>query len=368
MLPEEEKEVRGLFSRSLGIIDRVVFNLSFSEALKSSRENRGTTLVAEYDGKIVGSFSLRIQLISKKKVGFIDAIVVDRTLRGKNISKSLLDRALIYFKGQRCDTVYATADRYNSPSWNLFNHRGFFVYEFWEQLRDYGLNFIRLWNSEFYIVGFGTFFLKKDCGEEKLSKNIERGQVSHFLASWLIMAFIWCTLVIRNNWPLILVPSVIFIVFSSIFAHEFSHAFVAKLYGLSTTFRAWDSGLTFGLLMAILGTFFPAYGSTYIKQTDWRYNFRIRQMGLIYAVGPIISLILAALFLLFSMSSIDKLLASTIRVGYSINIAFTIFNLLPIKSAGGFAWDGRKVYDWSKIIWLLLVIGTASMILFNAFT
>jgi hypothetical protein len=67
MLPDEEKEVRGLFSRSLGIIDRVVFNLSFSEALKSSRENRGTTLVAEYDGKIVGSFSLRIQLISKKK-------------------------------------------------------------------------------------------------------------------------------------------------------------------------------------------------------------------------------------------------------------------------------------------------------------
>ncbi len=149
MQPKEKGDIEKLFARSLGIIDRIFFQLSFESVQKSAKKRGGGTLIAEYGGKIVGTVSMRTKIIKGIKIGYIDALVTDKELRGKGIGRSLVDGTISWLEEHECDVLYATADRYNSPSWNIFIHRGFHLYELPQQLRDYGLNFLRLcfWNS-----------------------------------------------------------------------------------------------------------------------------------------------------------------------------------------------------------------------------
>ena len=114
MQPNEKGDVEKLFARSLGVTDRIIFQLSFEGAQKSARKQSGGTLTAEYDSKIVGAVSMRIQTVTKKRTGYIDALVTDKELRGRAIGKSLVDGAISWLEEHGCEVIYATAARYNS--------------------------------------------------------------------------------------------------------------------------------------------------------------------------------------------------------------------------------------------------------------
>lgn len=357
MLPVEERSIRELFEKNLGVIDQLFFHLSFRNALKSARKQQGTTLVATYDGKIVGSVSLRILIYAKKRIGLIDAIVTDKLLRGRGIGKSLLEKALSWLRRRGCEYIYATADRFNSPSWNMFIHNGFAPYGLQGLFRDLGFSFFRLWLDEFYIVGGGTFFLK--AGEGLRQPKVGEGW--DFLAAWLGFAFIlWVAFRQGASWG---IPIALGVAGLTLFAHEFAHKIAASRFGLKTTFKAWDSGIIFSLLLSILGAVYPVYGSTYIKQIDWRYDPEQKGTGLIYAAGPFMSLMLATFCWVSLLYFNNELLRTTMRMGYVANYVLVFFNLIPLQAAGGFAWDGRKIFKWSKIVWSLLVMAVAILML-----
>ena len=358
ILPDEERAVREFLESNLNRIDGLFFGLGFSDALKSARKQLGTSLVAVSEGRVVGSFSLRIVVYRGKRIGLIDAIATDRNLRGRGIGKTLMDHALAWFEKKNCEIVCATVDRFNSPSWNLFIHSGFSPYALIRQLRDLGLNFIRLWVTEFYILGGGTFFLKKTGCRAPPLKGAGEGW--HFLAAWFGFAFMLCVNAFRQGAPLI-VPFALGVAGLSIFAHEFGHRLAARRLGLATTFRVWDSGLLFGSFLTILGALYPSYGSTYVKQVDWRYDPKRKETGLIYAAGPAVSLTLAAL-LWVSLPHLPSELAAFGRLGFVANYVMVLFNLIPIRAAGGFAWDGGKIYSWNKTAWALLLVVLALLI------
>ncbi len=362
MLPGEKAEVEGLFSRSLGLVDRIFFLLSFEDALKSAQKQRGGSLVAVHGGRIVGSVSMRFQPIGGKWTGFIDALVTDRELRGRGIGRSLVDGAISWLEERKCEVIYATADRYNSPSWNMFIHRGFSVYEFPQQLRDYGLSFLRLWLGEFHFIGYGTFFLRR--GREG-DKPREKGEAWHFLAAWLGLSLVLWMQALRTGQPLALLPLLFAVAGLSLLAHELSQKLVGRRLGLETTFKAWVSGLLLSSLLATVGSFFPAYGSTYVKQLDWRYEPKKKESGIFFAAGPFVSLALA--FTLWALSSFTTsgLLSAMGRAGYVMNLVNVILNLIPVQAAGGFVWDGKKILTWNKTIWLILFAGTAALVIIN---
>ena len=363
ILLDEEREVRLLYKRSLGLIDRIAFSLAFRATLKSARRQNGSCLVALHEGRFVGSFSLKIISIAGQSIGFIDAIVIDRNFRGMGIGKYLMEEALSWFKKRECETICATADRYNSPSWNMFIHKGFSIYDFPGQFRDFGWHFIRLWLAEGYIIGFGTFFLRKTSGGER---QIEAGQTWHFLAAWLVLALLWWIPTVRGGSSLVLIPLILPVAGLSLFAHELAHKLVASFSGLKTIFRVWESGLVFSSLLALVGAFFPAYGSTYIKQVDWRYDAKRKGTGWIFVAGPVASMALAISFWMVMYFANNELLVATARVGYLTNLFFVILNLLPIQATGGpGAWDGRKIFVWNKTVWSLLTIGVASLIVID---
>lgn len=84
---------------------------------------------------------------------------------------------------------------------------------------------------------------------------------------------------------------------------------------------------------------------------------------MIYVAGPTVSLVLAVLFWASLLYFDSALLLIIGKMGYVTNLVFVIFNLIPLQAAGGFAWDGRKIYTWNKTAWTLLVIALALLIL-----
>ncbi len=363
MQPNEKGDVEKLFARSLGIIDRIVFQLSFEDAQKSAREQSGGTLTAEHDGKIVGAVSMRIQTLKDKRTGYIDALVADKELRGRAIGKCLVDGAISWLEEHGCEVIYATADRYNSPSWNTFIHRGFYLYEIPQQLGDHGLSFLRLWLGEFHFIGYGTFFLRRDKEQRRRG---ETGEAWHLLAALLGVSAVWWIQLLRGAGPLTLVPAVFVVVAISLLAHELSQKLTARWLGLQTTFKAWGSGVILSWLLALVGAIFPAYGSTYVKQLDWWYDPEKDRTGIVFAIGPIVSLALAFAFWSLPALTSSNLLAGSARVGYTINLLIVIFNLIPIQAAGGLVWDGKKILAWKKTVWVTLVAATSALILLGA--
>jgi len=362
MLPNERADVEELFARSLGIVDRIVFLLSFEDAMKSARRQSGGSLVAEYDGRIVGCVSVRVQQIGGRRTGFIDALVADSGLRGRGIGRSLVDGAISWLEGRGCEAIYATADRYNSPSWNTFIHRGFSVYELPQQFRDYGLGFLRLWLGEFHFIGFGTFFIRRGQGDEGPR---ETGEAWHLLAAWLGVSLVWWIQALRAGLPLYYIPYFSAVAGLSLFAHELSQKLVGLRLGLETTFKAWGSGILLGSLLATVGSIFPAYGSTYVKKPDYWYDLGNKKEGVFFAVGPSVSLTLAFTFWVLSSLVTNGPLTSSARVGYTMNLIIVIFNLIPVQAAGGFVWDGKKILSWSRVVWLTLLMATAALVMID---
>lgn len=362
MQPGEEKEVEKLFTRSLGITNRIGFQLLFEEARKSAGKQCGGTLVAESDGKIVGTVSIRIKVLKGKRTGFIDALVSDKELRGRAIGRSLVDGAILWLEKHGCEVIYASADRYNSPSWNMFIHRGFHLYEIPTQLRDYGLDFLRLWTVEFHFIGFGAFFLRRD--KEK-TKHCETREAWHWLAAMLGVSAAWWIQILRGQGPLILIPMVFAVVVVSLLAHELSQKLAASRLGLRTTFKAWGSGILFSWLLALLGSIFPAYGSTYVKQLDWWYDPEKDKTGIFFAIGPLVSLALGFTFWAVTSLTTNSLLTVPATVGYATNLMIVILNLIPIQAAGGFVWDGKKILKWNRTVWTTLVIAVSVLIILD---
>ncbi|MFH1682932.1 MAG: hypothetical protein ABIA37_03985 [Candidatus Woesearchaeota archaeon] len=147
--------------------------------------------------------------------------------------------------------------------------------------------------------------------------------------------------------------------------HELGHKFVAQHYGCEAEFRAFDQMLYIALgLAAVIGFIFAAPGAVMIAG-----RVTLRENGKISMAGPSVNFILAAVF--FFLISIVygglvktvivigtglnnlynlPLLVGAALIGFKINIWLGLFNLIPF---GNF--DGKKILDWSKSIWVTMV-------------
>lgn len=127
--------------------------------------------------------------------------------------------------------------------------------------------------------------------------------------------------------------------------HELGHKFVAQKYGCTAEFRAFDQMLYLALGLAVfVGFIFAAPGAVMIYGRITR-----RENGLISLAGPMINYILGGLFfaLIFLMPSWGSIFA----IGFQINFWLGLFNMIPF---GNF--DGIKIFQWNKTIWVIMVL------------
>ncbi len=354
----EIEKVRRLL-KGMSFPDKIFFPAEFKSNLKQIRKGKGTCLVAVLDGKIVGMIALNFSIIQGKRHGLIDIVATDKDARSKGVGKSLLTAGMAWYKRKGCRDVYAFVNRYNSPSWNMLTHFGFFEYSLSSQVKDHGIASLKLWPFMSYIFGIGVFKMKKEFpGQKKRKTNSTR----QFITAWFITSLIWMLVAFRKGFSAGLFPYVLLIAGLSMLATELAHVAMARRHGLRMVFRAWYPGLLLSILIVSIEGMWLAYGSVYIRQTDWNYVKDTKTNGAIYVMGPIanIMMILACAMLIpfaGSQQYVDML-----TLGYEMNILMTILNLLPIAGPGGFAWDGMKIFRWNKLIWLAIVVALAAII------
>jgi len=136
--------------------------------------------------------------------------------------------------------------------------------------------------------------------------------------------------------------------------HELAHKIVAIKYGLWAEFRAWNIMLVFMIVLALLtGWVVAAPGAVFILG-----QVGIVRNGRISVAGPIVNLILAALFLPLLIFS-TGLLQTIGQYGFAINTWLALFNMIPVWNL-----DGKKIFIWNKAAYFTVVgIGIGFMVL-----
>ena len=353
----EQGQVRALFKRCLGPIDLIAFSIVFTDIVKSIKKQQGCCLIALQGNVVVGTMSLRTFTYGQQGVGLVDAVATDTTVRGKGIAKLMLAKAIGWFEVRGYPDVYATVDRYNSPSWNMFLHAGFTPYGLSRQVRDFGGRFLKLWADEGFLFGFGTFFLKRRGGSPVPSPDAKAEPrdppgALHVLAACAGYALLWAIILFRGGVTALDTYLAAMIVASlSVVLPELGHKAVARALGLRTCFKAWPSGFWFMLALGLVGGLYPAYGSTYIVQLDWSYTKMRKETGRVFVAGPVVNVLVAISCQALSIALGSGTWHVVLAMGFTMNTWLAMFNILPVKSAGGMPFDGYKIYAWNKVAW-----------------
>ncbi len=137
--------------------------------------------------------------------------------------------------------------------------------------------------------------------------------------------------------------------------HELAHKIVALHYGCVAEFRAYSNMLLLMIVLAFFGFVFAAPGAVVIDGP-----VGIRRNGKISAAGPATNIVLAFLFLGLAKSTSSSLGISIGNYGFMINSWLALFNLIPIWNL-----DGRKVLNWSKPVYALMVIISLLLVFFD---
>jgi len=126
--------------------------------------------------------------------------------------------------------------------------------------------------------------------------------------------------------------------------HEIAHKVVAVNYGQVAEFRADYSMLFIAIMSAMLGFIFAAPGAVH-----HRGYLSEREHGHIAIAGPVMNLLLAAVFLPLYVGGVALnvgLLVTLGQFGIIVNLFLAAFNLIPFGSL-----DGKTVIGWSKPVW-----------------
>jgi Zn-dependent protease len=129
-------------------------------------------------------------------------------------------------------------------------------------------------------------------------------------------------------------------------AHELSHRYYARKFGKHAEFKANNLMLIIAIFTSLFGFVLAVPGAVVISGFVNR-----REGGIIAAAGPAANIVLALIFLPFVF-----IFPSIAYYGFMINSWLALFNLIPFQS-----FDGRKVIEWNKLVYLILAIVTIGM-------
>jgi Zn-dependent protease len=190
-------------------------------------------------------------------------------------------------------------------------------------------------------------------------------EIIHIIISWLAISYAFAILLLWSRSgikptgyelingifnPLVISLSTVGV---SFIVHEMSHKLVAQRFGSWAEFRM---SLPMLLLMLFLvlefGILFAAPGAVMI----YGGSVGRKENGRISLAGPLSNLLLGLAF--FTLLSEQGILFEIGRYGVIINITLALFNMIPFG-----IFDGRKVWDWNKPVYIVMVVAILLLLL-----
>ena len=212
-------------------------------------------------------------------------------------------------------------------------------------------------DSAFYTIG-------AQQPRRKSRIRTSETEMQHLLIAWIAIsiafAFVLSGSARHNPFSAIVIRHFVVSLFTvgiGFLLHELAHKVVAQRYGLWAEFRMSPKLLMFAVGVAYLaGWIFAAPGAVYISGS----YITQEQNGRIAAAGPLMNILLAAIFMMVEMQSgfvegLGTYGGLTVYLGVRINLWLAGFNMLPFSVL-----DGKKVFSWSVPafvgIYLLIIL------------
>ncbi|MDR0911444.1 MAG: site-2 protease family protein [Methanobrevibacter sp.] len=203
-------------------------------------------------------------------------------------------------------------------------------------------------------------------------KKFSSHELVDLLIAFVIISLAFTLLYTGMNTNLVsqMLPMIMIGVGSGFIFHELAHKLVAMHYGYYAEFKLWMPGLFLALISSVIGFLFAAPGAVHI----YGQYMNDKDNGIISEAGPLINIILGAIFFVLGaffihsamIGSLDggiaNFLIQTCLIGFSINGWLALFNLIPFS-----VFDGAKILRWNGIIWLITAI-FAGLMVFISFT
>lgn len=346
MKKEEKRAVKKIMRRSFPFLARLFFSIT------------PHTFVAEREKELIGGIVLSLFPLKEGRGGLIGWIFALPTARNHGVASTLLEHALDFFEKEGVYRAFACIEGYNTSSSNLFQGKGFSYLSIVDQLKTFGFSTPLIWFHCQHFLDIGHFLwskpLKKDS-EEKIEETQERSiglWGSVFLVnSLLLLLSLWrIGSLQREHFYLAPLSILLFL-----FIRDMSMAIAGRAQGLDLRYRAWESGLTLGALIAILfGGFFFAPGSRYPIKREWRYKDCLPSLGYMGMAGALSVILLTLLLSLLKSSSLlspklKELILLPISIGKHLSLIDTLFVFFPLSS-----FNGRRVLDFNVFLWILL--------------
>lgn len=190
-------------------------------------------------------------------------------------------------------------------------------------------------------------------------------EVYHLVLAWVAISYAFAIMLLWRRGPpsldVILGPPIyrplvisLITVGFAFLLHEMAHKVMAQRFGYWAEFRASPFMLFLAVVLAYqLGFIFAAPGAVQI----FGQNITKRENGVISIAGPLTNMIVALVFAPLWLYG-SGIMGDVGFYGTMINAALAAFNLLPVGVL-----DGRKVWRWSKVVYLLAVAITAMLLL-----
>ena len=175
--------------------------------------------------------------------------------------------------------------------------------------------------------------------------RFSKREIFDLAKAWILISIAF-TILFRNslnqNYSLIFIISLLTAGIGFLL-HELAHKFIAQRYNYYAEFRSFDHMLILAIIFSFFGFIFAAPGAVFING-----NITKRKNGIISLAGPLTNIVLSILFFILMNLNI---LTDVSNFGFRINSLLALFNMLPF-----FSFDGKKVFDWNKLIYTITVL------------
>ncbi|NER84455.1 MAG: GNAT family N-acetyltransferase [Leptolyngbya sp. SIO1D8] len=351
MRDDERRTVHAIMRRAFPLVDQWAFSWT------------PNVLVAEQSGQLLGAIVLKLfPLPRNRKGGSVAWVFTAPEARGQGLGQRLVEAGIDFCERQECDEILTTVEGFNTSSSKLFATREFNILSPGAQFQRYGLATFAVWAKLSHYFDIGHFLWARPAPKK----------TNHPICQWwgtiaanalIGLLMLWRLSGSRAIHPAmwLLLPLALFVLFGLRYLGMW---LAACRQGLTVQFRTWESGLLLSAAIALfLGVMYPLPGGLYPTTHQWRYRDLLPQLGWMALAGTLpVLLVVWGAWIVVQLDVPSPYLKAGLDVMLLVGQPLILFDIaLPFFPFVSF--NGKRLWDWSKIVWAMLTVPTVAVFL-----